>query len=141
MLNVLRDALGFGKEENIVFGGLDANGERVFESLVAIDVFVEGNGLEVFVVLGEETEDELGVVRGEIIDNDDLKVGIVLFEKVNEVGAKPLTIVLCCKDNRDGGQRAGGFVVLARSILEMTHTEREKTVVEAQNKQTQGQQN
>ena len=80
-------AFGFGKEQDVVLGGLDADGERVFKALVAVGILVERDHLEVFVVLGEETEDELSVVGGEVVDHDNLEVGIVLLEKIDEVGA------------------------------------------------------
>ena len=72
----------------------DADGEGVFEALVAVGVVGEGDDLETAVVLGEKAEDVLGLVGREIVDNDDFEVGVVLLEEIDEVLAEPVAVVL-----------------------------------------------
>ena len=91
------------------------------------------------VVLGEETEDELSVVGGEVVDHDNLEVGIVLLEKIDEVGAEPLAVVLGGEDHGDGREILGAVVVFfARQASVVADAEIKEAVVEAQNDQTQG---
>ena len=130
IVKVVRHTIGVGEEEDVVFGRLDADGERVLLALEEIDVFAEGDDFEAAVVFGEELEDVFGVVVGDIVDNDDLKVGVVLLEEIDKVFAEPVAVVVGGEDHGDGRQHLVGFG-WRELALSAAHAEIEQTVIES----------
>ena len=120
----------------------DADGEGVFEALVAVGVVGEGDDLKTAVVLGEKAEDVLGLVGREIVDNDDFEVGVVLLEEVDEVLAEPVAVVLGGENHRDRREFCGrGAVFFARGAFVAAEAEEKDAIVKAKDEQTEGKQN
>ena len=97
-----RFAKGFSEEQTLILGRLDANCQGQFPLAKISGVLWRVRIIKMLVSCLELAEKFVRIVRRADVDNDDLEVGIILFQDQGQGLSEMLSLVAGADDNRDG---------------------------------------